>query len=57
VCNQIRKEDYSVFSRLDPSEVIGVFVVLGAQTGQWGTLPPLTRAVVDEHLISAGDRL
>ena len=57
VCNQIREQDTSVFLRLDPSEVIGVFAVLGNHTERWGKLPPLTRADVDEHLISAGDRL
>ena len=57
VCNQIREHDITVLSRLDPSEVIGVFAVLGDHTERWGKLPPLTRAVVDEHLISAGDRL
>jgi len=57
VCNQIREQDISVFSRLDPSDVIGVYAVIGAHTERWGTLPALTHAVVDEHLISAGDRL
>jgi len=57
VCNQIREQDVSVFLRLDPSEIIGVFAVLGGHTERWGNLPPLTHAVVDEHLISAGDRL
>jgi ApbE superfamily uncharacterized protein (UPF0280 family) len=57
VCNQITVQDTSVFSGLDPAEVIGVHAVLGSHTEQWGTLPPLKRAVVDEYLISAGDRL
>jgi hypothetical protein len=57
VCNQIREEDISVLSRLNPLEVIGVFAVMGNHTEQWGNVPPLVRTVVDEHLISAGDRL
>jgi len=57
VCNQIREQDISVLLRIDPAEVNGIFAVLGDHTIQWGTLPPLARAVVDENLISAGDRL
>jgi ApbE superfamily uncharacterized protein (UPF0280 family) len=57
VCNRIRADDTSVFSRLDPSDVMGVFAVMGDHTEQWGMLPPLVRATVDEHLISAGDHL
>ncbi|MCX6685657.1 MAG: UPF0280 family protein [Methanoregula sp.] len=57
ICNQIRIDDASVLSKLDPDEIKGVFAVLGEHTKRWGTLPPIIRAVVDEHLISAGDRL
>lgn len=57
ICNQIRVGDTTVFSNLDPGEVDGVFAVLGNHTERWGTLPPLVPAVVDEQLISAGDRL
>lgn len=57
VCNRIRADDTSVFSRLDPFEVTGVFAVIGDHTEQWGILPPLVSATVDEHLISAGDHL
>ena len=57
ICNQIRVGDTTVFSNLDPGEVNGVFAVLGNHTERWGTLPPLVSATVDEHLISAGDRL
>jgi ApbE superfamily uncharacterized protein (UPF0280 family) len=57
VCNKIRADDTSVFSQLDPSEVNGVFAVLGHRTEKWGALPPLVTATVNEHLISAGDRL
>ncbi|WAC04032.1 MAG: UPF0280 family protein [Methanoregula sp.] len=57
VCNRIRADDTSVFSKLDPSEVMGAFAVIGDHTEQWGKLPPLVSAIVDEHLISAGDHL
>jgi ApbE superfamily uncharacterized protein (UPF0280 family) len=57
ICNRIRVGDTSVFRKLDPAEVTGVFAVLGDKTERWGTLPPLVGAVVDEQLISAGNRL
>jgi ApbE superfamily uncharacterized protein (UPF0280 family) len=57
ICNRIRVDDRSVLDDLDPKNVTGVFVVLGDHTEQWGELPPLVPAVVDEGLISAGDRL
>jgi len=57
ICNRIRPDDLSVFHDLDPRQVTGVFAVLGNQTERWGSLPPVVEAVVDEHLISAGDRL
>jgi ApbE superfamily uncharacterized protein (UPF0280 family) len=57
ICNRIRINDRSVLDDLDPRNVTGVFVVLGDHTEQWGELPPLVPAVVDEGLISAGDRL
>lgn len=56
VCNQIRPDDRSVLDRIDPSEVSGVFAIMGDETVEWGELPPLFGAVVDEQLISAGDR-
>ena len=56
VCNQIRPDDRSVLERVDPSEVTGIFAIMGDVTVQWGELPPLVPAVVDEQLISAGDR-
>jgi ApbE superfamily uncharacterized protein (UPF0280 family) len=57
VCNQIRPGDQSVLDRINPSEVSGVFAVMGEILVKWGALPPLVPAVVDENLISAGDRL
>lgn len=56
VCNQIRPEDRTVIDRIDPSEVTGVFAIMGETLVKWGVLPPLVPAVVDENLISAGDR-
>jgi ApbE superfamily uncharacterized protein (UPF0280 family) len=56
VCNQIRPSDNSVLERLDPAEVSGVFAIMGEAVVRWGELPPLVPAVVDEQLISAGDR-
>jgi ApbE superfamily uncharacterized protein (UPF0280 family) len=56
VCNQIRPDDRSILDRVDPSEVAGIFAILGDVTVRWGDLPPVVPAVVDEQLISAGDR-
>lgn len=56
VCNQIRAGDRSVLDRVNPAEVNGVFAIMGEETVTWGKVPPVVRAVVDEQLISAGDR-
>lgn len=56
VCNEIRPDDRNVLDRIDPGEVDGVFAIMGDVMVQWGQLPPLVPAVVDEQLISAGDR-
>ncbi len=56
VCNEIRPDDRSVLDRVDPAEVSGIFAIMGDVTVRWGQLPPLVPAVVDEGLISAGDR-
>jgi ApbE superfamily uncharacterized protein (UPF0280 family) len=56
VCNEIRPHDRSVLERVDPSEISGIFAIMGDLTVRWGELPPLVPAVVDEQLISAGDR-
>jgi len=55
ICNEVRIEDTRVFHRLDGSGVQGVFVIAGTWTTRWGILPELTRARVDERLISSGD--
>ena len=56
VCNEIRPGDCRVLDRIDPGEVDGVLAIMGDETARWGELPPIVRAVVDEQLISAGDR-
>jgi ApbE superfamily uncharacterized protein (UPF0280 family) len=57
VCNQIRPDDQTVLDRINPAEVSGVFAIIGETLVKWGDLPPLVSAVIDEQLISAGDRL
>jgi hypothetical protein len=57
VCNLIRPYDQSVLGRIDLHEVQGVFAIMGESMVKWGHLPPLVSALVDEQLISAGDRL
>lgn len=56
VCNEIRPDDQSVLKRIDPNEVVGLFAILGRKSISWGNLPDLVPAIVDEQLISAGDR-
>jgi hypothetical protein len=56
VCNAIRPDDRSVLDRVNAAEVDGIFAIMGNVTVEWGVLPPLVPAVVDEQLISAGDR-
>lgn len=56
ICNEIRPSDHSVLDRVDPAEVSAVFVIMGETVVRWGELPPLVPAVVDEGMISAGDR-
>ncbi len=57
VCNQIRPDDQTVLERINPDEVIGGCAIMGETLVTWGNLPPLVLAVVDEQLISAGDRI
>ncbi|MFA4860892.1 UPF0280 family protein [Methanoregula sp.] len=57
VCNEIRQDNQTVLDRINPAEVDGVFAILGDTVVRWGELPPIASAVVDEHLISAGDRI
>jgi len=57
ICNQIRTDDRSILDHLDPGSVQGVFAILGETIIQWGRIPPVVPARVDEQLITAGDRL
>jgi ApbE superfamily uncharacterized protein (UPF0280 family) len=57
VCNLIRLDVHSILERIDLLEVPGVFVIMGDQHVKWGNLLPLVSALVDEQLISAGDRI
>ncbi len=57
VCNLIRPDDQTVLDQINPHEVTGVFAIMGETLVKWGNLPPLVSAVVDEKLISAGDRI
>jgi ApbE superfamily uncharacterized protein (UPF0280 family) len=57
VCNQIRPDDQAILKQVNPDEVAGVFAIMGETLVKWGNLPPLVSAVVDEQLISAGDRI
>jgi ApbE superfamily uncharacterized protein (UPF0280 family) len=57
VCNQLRPRDQSVLNTINPEQVLGVLAIMGKTVVRWGKLPPLVSAVVDEQLISAGDRL
>lgn len=56
VCNEIRPDNQSVLDRLNRDDVSGILAVMGSVTVKWGELPPLVSAMVDEGLISAGDR-
>ena len=57
VCNQIRPDDQTVLDCVNPDEVSGIFAIMGETVVKWGDLPPLVSALVDEQLISAGDRI
>jgi uncharacterized protein len=54
ICNQVTKENTSVFDRLDPSEIQGAFVVIGDWTCQWGDTPPVVRTKERKDLITGG---
>jgi uncharacterized protein len=56
ICNQIRPDDRAVLGRVDPTHVDGIFAIMGDMVIRWGELPLLVSAVVDEQMISAGDR-
>jgi ApbE superfamily uncharacterized protein (UPF0280 family) len=56
VCNQIRPCDHSVTDGINKNEVSALCAIMGDMMVKWGDLPPIVPAVVDEQLISAGDR-
>ena len=55
VCNQIRPTDQSVLDRIDPSEVLGVFALMGEMAVEWGVLPPIVPAV-GQKCVRGGSR-
>jgi ApbE superfamily uncharacterized protein (UPF0280 family) len=57
VCNRIRPDDRSVLEQVSPDDVNGIFAIMGDATVRWGSLPQIVPAVVNEQLISAGDRI
>lgn len=54
ICNEIRPDDTSIFSRLVPGDVDGVCAITGESVRKWGTIPPIVRAKVDRDRITAG---
>jgi ApbE superfamily uncharacterized protein (UPF0280 family) len=56
ICNDIRPDDTSAFSRLPSGEVDGVFAIIGESTFRWGTVPPIVQAKVSKDRITAGIR-
>src|SRR5208337_4655916 len=53
VCNQIRPDDRRVLEQIDPDVVQGVFAIMRETIIEWGTVPPVVPARVDEQLITA----
>ncbi|MEI8330796.1 MAG: UPF0280 family protein, partial [Methanomicrobiales archaeon] len=56
ICNEIRPDDISVIDRVNTNDVLGIFAILEERYIQWGELPLIVSADVDERLISAGGR-
>ncbi|HDQ08416.1 MAG TPA: UPF0280 family protein [Methanoculleus sp.] len=54
LCNIAGTGDTNIFSRLNPDEVQGVFIVHGEEIHRWGDLPEIAAANVDLSLITAG---
>ena len=57
VCNELHTDDRRILDSIPPVKVQGVYAIMGEMIIQWGTVPPVVPARVDEHLITAGDRL
>jgi uncharacterized protein len=55
ICNCITPDNHHCLERLSGSGVTGVFALIGEQLIEWGTLPPLVAASVDQRLITAGE--
>ena len=54
VCNGLRKDDRSVLTRLEGSDITAVVAVLGNEMVSWGDPPRLTRARVSPDIITRG---
>ena len=57
ICNELRPDDRRILDHVDPGRVQGVYAIIGETVVQWGQVPPVIPARVDEQLIAAGDRL
>ncbi len=57
ICNGLRPDDRRILDAIDPGRVQGVYAIMGETVVQWGHVPPVIPARVDEQLIAAGDRL
>lgn len=57
ICNELRPDDRRILDTIDPGRVQGVYAIMGERVVQWGHVPPVIPARVDEQLIAAGDRL
>jgi hypothetical protein len=54
ICNSITPDDTSIFGKLDPVRVEGVFVIIGSQAFRWGCLPEPVRVQDRRDLITGG---
>jgi ApbE superfamily uncharacterized protein (UPF0280 family) len=54
ICNEVTRENTTVFDRLNPAEVRGVFVVIGDWSCRWGDIPPVVRTKERHDLITGG---
>jgi len=54
ICNEVTQENTTVFDRLSPDEVQGVFVIIGDWSCQWGEVPPVVRTKERKDLITGG---
>jgi ApbE superfamily uncharacterized protein (UPF0280 family) len=57
VCNELRPDNQMILDKINPGEVDGVFAITGDLVIRWGRLPPMVNAIVDDRLITAGDRI